>query len=450
MTDIIARLREPLSDQQIERLATEVLSQRPTNSARVLFEALNRDPGEELVTNVLSLFQVLAKRSSTWVTLLEKSVKKKGRCPKPLISSVRGLLHRGRGEFASHVRSVRELLADLETAMDSPVREKTTQRRVKGAQITRKTTFFRSGKLRATVAMTQELSDIAHMESVAGVLADIPPSTDEVEFDFAGVDHIYVVGLTALAAWCSKYRKTPEIVNASETTLKYLDVIGFAKVSRGGISPYKDIDPSFGMAIEDISSESQPESVASKLVTIIDEQMSFPQTTRQGLIVVFAELVENIQRHAGSGSAAFACAQVYPRRRKLTICVADTGIGIKESILTSSNEGLVRRIEQGESPVELACAPLVTSKPEKHSGYGLYVASELAVRNGGTFRMFSGNEVFTRYRKGWQKRESLTRVSDPWNGTWVAMILDLDATISVGDVYVTLPPAPGTELEDFF
>jgi hypothetical protein len=439
-----------MSNDQVVRLATEILGEKSHETAKALFDALHHDPGEDLITNALAIFRELATRSPSWVRILERSIRKKGRCPRPLVASVRGLLSREQDNLATEVRSVRELLADLETVTDPMVDQRTIEREVSGVQIRRTTTFFRSGKLRATAPITQELSDIRRMDGIASLVSEIPPSADEVVFDFSGVDHVYVVGLAALAAWCNKVGVSPEIANASDRTQHYLDLIGFTKASKGGVSRCTETDPTFAMAIEKISPEIEPEGVASKLAAIIDAQTHLPSAARQGLIVVFAELVENIQRHAGLSSPAYACAQVYPRRRKLTICAVDIGIGIRQSILTSSNESLVKRVEEGESPVELACAPLVTAKPERHSGYGLYVASELVVRNGGTFRIFSGTEIYTRYRRGWQKRENLTHVPDPWNGTWIAMILDLDATISVGDVYVTLPPMPGAELEDFF
>ena len=450
MSQFVGRLRDPMSEDQVVRLATEILGERPGEIAKTLFTALRHDPGEELITNALAVFRQLAMRSPAWVSILEKSTKKRGRCPRPLVASVRDLLSTGHDSLAREVRSVRELLGDLETVADPIVDQRTSRREVSGVQVKRTTTFFRSGKLRATVPITQELSHIMGMDGIASLVSDIPPSTDEVVFDFSGVDHVYVVGLAALAAWCGKVGVSPEIANASDRTQRYLDVIGFTKASRGGISHHIETDPTFAMAISKISTQSEPEEIASKLVAIIDAQTHLPSAARQGLIVLFAELVENMQRHAGLSSPAYACAQVYPKRRKLTVCVVDIGIGIGQSILTSSNEALVKRVEEGESPVQLACAPLVTSKPERHSGYGLYVASELVVRNGGTFRIFSGTQIYTRYRRGWQKRENLTHVPDPWNGTWVAMMLDLDATISVGDVYVTLPPMPGAELEDFF
>jgi anti-sigma regulatory factor (Ser/Thr protein kinase) len=183
---------------------------------------------------------------------------------------------------------------------------------------------------------------------------------------------------------------------------------------------------------------------------MIDHHMPISQKTRSGLLVALAELVENVHRHGASAKSAFACAQVYPRRNKLTICIVDTGIGIRQSFLAGQNAAAKDRIKRGESPVKLATSPLVTSKPGQHSGYGLYVVSELAVRNGGTFRIFSGNEVLTLYRRGWTRREYHAVVPQGWQGTWIAILLDLDSLLPIGDVYSTLPPAEGAEAEDYF
>jgi hypothetical protein len=111
---------------------------------------------------------------------------------------------------------------------------------------------------------------------------------------------------------------------------------------------------------------------------------------------------------------------------------------------------LAERLRHGELAVKLATLPLVTSKPGRHSGYGLYVVSELAVRNGGTFRIFSGNEILTLYRKGWRREEYEAIVPEGWSGTWIAVLLDLNSLLPIGEVYSTLPPAEGTDVEDFF
>ncbi len=435
-----------LSPSEISVVASEILGDNAREVAADFFELLNHEPGEDVITNLLDLFRELATRSPTWGRILRKSVTKRGRCPKPLVPSVRQILDDRDETLAQDVRSVRDLLSDFERVID----ERTETRKVSGVQVERKTTLFGSGRSRATVPITTELSDIAHMPAIASLTNDLTPCPDEVVLDFVGVEHVYVVGLAALAAWCKRSDVSPQVVNASDTTLRYLDVIGFTRASKGGISQYSESDPYYAMAMEQLVSESQAESVARKLVDIIDYHVHLSKTTQSGLLVVFAELIENIQRHAGASSVAFACAQVYPKKRKLTICVVDTGLGIAQSIRTGSNEKLIGRVLGGESPVRLACDPLVTSKPSKHSGYGLYVARELVVRNGGTFRVFSDREIFTCYRRKWRRMENLTTVPDPWKGCWIAMILDLDANIPLGDVYITLPPLPGTELQEFF
>jgi anti-sigma regulatory factor (Ser/Thr protein kinase) len=444
---LLVRIRDSrLSRPDVEVVTTQILSENPRAVAAVLFHALNHEPGEELITNVLDLFSQLVLRSPRWVRLLDKSIRKKGRCPKRLMPRIRGLLQNESSRIAGSVRSVRELLSDLEVVAgewsDIPP--------VGSVAIERKKSYFRRDKTVATVPITTDLTDITHMEAVASIIQKMDPLPHEVVFDFCNVGHVYVVGLGALAAWCARNGITPQIANAPDSTERYLDVIGFNRAFHGGISPYTEADPTQALAIERLGPEAPPETVAVKLVDIVDHHMHLSAKSRTGLIVVFAELVENINRHAESPLVAFACAQVYPKKHKLTICVVDTGIGIKQSIMKSSNGRLIERVADGESAVYLACCPLVTSKPDRHSGYGLYVASELVVRNGGTFRIFSGNEIFTCYRKGWRRMEHTSNVTDAWDGTWISMILDLDAALSVEDVYTTLPAIPGAELQDFF
>jgi hypothetical protein len=446
LQEIIKEIRDArLSPSQIQVAATEILSMKGKEVARDLFKTLNDEPGENVTANLLDLFHELAIRSATWTGILERSIKKRGKCPRRLVPTLREMFAAGDNPLSRRVRSMRDLLSDFET-----ITEKSAERPRPSGVTVRQQGLFRPGRRSATVPMTMSLTDILHMEEMASIISDLKPTPDELILDFDRVEHVYVVGLAALAAWCRKWDVAPQIVNGTDSTLKYLETIGFVKASQGGISPYSGAHPDYAMAIERIAADTQPEAVASKLTDIVDHHMHLSVNARTGLIVVFAELIENIQRHAGGSSVAFACAQVYPKRRKLTVCVVDAGMGIRASIMAGSNEALVRRVLDGESPVRLACDPLITSKPDRHSGYGLYVASDLVVRNGGTFRLFSGNEVFTCYRTRWRRVEHFSEIPHGWEGTWVALILDLDARLSVEDVYLTLPPAPGAELQDFF
>jgi hypothetical protein len=330
-----------LQTSEIQIAATEVLSLKAKDTAASLFDVLNHHPGETVTTNLLSLFHELAIRSPEWVRILEKSVTKRGRCPRPLMATMRKMLADETKQLASGICSIRDLLADLERIIDEPVvQEKVERNRIGGVDVEHRTQWFRSGKVRATVPITTELSDIQRMEMLTSILGSIQPIPNEICFDFSGVEHVYVVGLAALKAWCSKIGVVPEMMNVSNTTERYLEEIGFT-----GLPCHNSIidamEKHYAMAIERITTNSRPETIASGIVQIVDHHMHLSRKNRSGLIVVFAELIENIQRHAGASSESFACAQVYPQRQKLTICIVDAGMGIRDSILSSSNESLI-------------------------------------------------------------------------------------------------------------
>lgn len=448
MLDTIAeRLREDrLEPAEVTTVATEILAVNAKGVALILFRLLNREPSEDLTSNLLDLFRELAVRSPMWANLLDKSVRKRGRCPRQLRSTIRELLSNEDERLARTVPSVRQLISDLqsEEIVESQILEDSDEDVV----FLQRRGLFRSYPRQTRLRVTTALTNIQNMERLASALSRIE-ADDEVVIDLLAVDHTYVFGLAAMATWLRANSVRPRIENASDRTLAYLDEIGFTKAFAGGAA-YTTAHADFSMALEPIDSGSQPENIATKLADIIDHQMSLSRKRRSGLIVLFSELVENILRHSGPISAAYACAQVYPSRRKLSICIVDRGMGVRQSFLGGQDETLVNRVAAGESAMQLACSPLVTSKPDRHSGYGLYVASELVVRNGGTFRIFSGGEILTRYGGGWHRKEHMRTVRECWPGTWIAMIVDLNKTLSIDDVYVTLPPPPGMETEDFF
>ncbi|MBN1393805.1 MAG: hypothetical protein JW959_02065 [Pirellulales bacterium] len=201
---IVESVQKPeLSLNEIEMLATEVLGQRSKEAASLLFDMLVHQPAENLTTNLLALFGELSVRSPEWVRILNKSIAKKGRCPKPLVPRIKQILTTEPGKLAERVGSIRDLLADLERVIDEPIIEQRDRRVVAGVKIERKTQWFRSGKIRATIPMSTELSDIRHMEALSSLLGDITSKPDELRFDFSGVEHIYVIGLVALKAWCN-------------------------------------------------------------------------------------------------------------------------------------------------------------------------------------------------------------------------------------------------------
>jgi hypothetical protein len=208
------------------------------------------------------------------------------------------------------------------------------------------------------------------------------------------------------------------------------------------------------VALERILPNVFSDELASRIVRILDDHGLVAASNRNSLVICFAELIENVARHAGPGAVGFVGAEYYPSKRKLTVVVADAGMGVRRSFDEGRNADLRRRMER-EDPLRLAVLPLVTSKPVSpehatgHAGYGLFLASEIAVRNRGTFRISSDARSLTLFeRNGRRRAETLDHTR--WPGTIVSLLLDLDNVVSIRDVYQTLPLPVGYTPEDFF
>ncbi|NCA17564.1 MAG: hypothetical protein EBS90_11060 [Betaproteobacteria bacterium] len=443
---MVARVRSGrLEPAEIVTASTEVLAAEQGEAASLLFAALRDYPAGDVAANVLEILQELAHRSASWARVVEKSLEKRGRCPPPLRAQLKRLLAEDRATPVGP----KESLGDVIT---SDVFSEFEVERASGAVSPSETApFERSrsmlGRFRGRVPVSRELTDINGMGRLAAVLAALE-DCDEITLDFQGVEHVYVSGLTAIKAWSETHGVKVLCVNTSPETDAYLDVVGFSgyKPARSHLRSPDFLTPGLENVLK-----SEAQDVADRLVTLIEHHCPLGAETRSGLLIMFAELVENIHRHAGeSTTAAFACAQVYPKRKKLTVCIVDTGMGLAQSIASGSNRELASRLQRGESALALAKAPLLTSKPDRHSGYGLYVATELILRNGGTFRLISGNESLTLYRKNWRRHESFAPVDRGWQGTWITMIIDLESVLPIKDVYLTLPSLEDSEKEDFF
>ena len=152
------------------------------------------------------------------------------------------------------------------------------------------------------------------------------------------------------------------------------------------------------------------------------------------LFAPLSEVVENITRHAHISSSAFACAQVHPQTSKFSVCIADAGIGLAESFRIAPYAPARRRMEAGDSPLDLAIEPLMSSKYGMgHSGYGLFYTSELCALSKGTFWLTSGTESLVIYPNGRYKKSQ-----GPWRGTIVHMLLDTSALVDDSQVWQKL------------
>ncbi|MGE0538340.1 MAG: hypothetical protein AB7O68_25480 [Pirellulales bacterium] len=313
------RLRSRIRKSRLNRddivvLATEVQSLSTRETSKMLFELLREEPIQVVIENVLDLFADLIAREPEWARIVRKCVAKKGRCPRPLRPTVARLLADSSGASATTPRSVEELLADLELIEEDSVQVNIStpvSARVK------RTSLFGSSQTEVTIQVSTELTDIRRMEDLAAALKSCETEFQSLRLDFSDVDHVYVVGLAALAAWCTRRGIRPEIINDSSTTGLYLDTIGFRRAfDAGAMAPFH-ADASYAMPILPLNNNSSPDDVAVRLTRIVENHTPIGRDDRQALLILFAELVENIHRHSGSAVHAFACA-----------CLASYGMGI--------------------------------------------------------------------------------------------------------------------------
>lgn len=261
-------------------------------------------------------------------------------------------------------------------------------------------------------------------------------------------DFVYASGLAIVAAWCAARSTLPSVDFADKKAEEYCRRIGFSEALGGSFPELVTRGDDWSLRLTPIVKTTIPERTASQMLEILDVFVAPSRDVRNALAVLLGELVENVHRHAEPKYPGFVVAQVYPNRLKLGITIADSGIGIPASFHKSPLPQYSARSLSDAAAVEEAIRPLVTSKPNNHSGYGLYVLAELIARNHGSFIIGSGKAMLTGYgRKG--RLETESRAIAPWRGTVVATIIDLKEPLPLDEVYTTLPMPRGFNADDF-
>ena len=106
-----------------------------------------------------------------------------------------------------------------------------------------------------------------------------------------------------------------------------------------------------------------------------------------------SETIRNVLEHAG-GSPAYACAQYYPKPRRVSIGVADCGIGIRRSLeryynLQSDGEALLEAMRPG-----ITGAPRGIYGTVDNAGAGLFFTKSIAKSSHEYFAIYSGTAAY--------------------------------------------------------
>ncbi len=190
----------------------------------------------------------------------------------------------------------------------------------------------------------------------------------------------------------------PNINVPMAATLQYYKASGvevtYADGSRNPIIP-SIINPIYDIASSDavLSRVHQftgsPESVEISIDTIIDRVQGAVEFAKGNLDTIgwcLNEIMDNVSNHSRE-SVGFFEIQLHRKNKRLAICIADTGVGIRESLRQR------RTARSDEDAITLAMGHKYTRDSKTYQGNGLWGLNELVRAGKGMLVVSSGNGI---------------------------------------------------------
>ena len=260
----------------------------------------------------------------------------------------------------------------------------------------------------------------------------------------------YASALAVLAEWIlANHLVRHHEIECPPEMEAYLDRIRFEAALKNREIRVSPDERDWAVGLTQINRDLPTEDVTAKIVDIIDTFIHPDPQTRQAFQTLIAEMIENVHRHAEASVDGFAVAQVYPKRLKMGITLVDSGIGVRESFERGQPSIPIEGLRTDADFLRAACKLHATSKPSRHSGYGLYLLSEVVARNRGTFSISSGCATLVGYLRS--KEVVFDAFSHaPWKGTIVSAIINLHNSLPILEVYRSMPAPEGYSADDLF
>lgn len=175
-----------------------------------------------------------------------------------------------------------------------------------------------------------------------------------------------------------------------------------------------------------------------KFITEITPLLHLEPGYAEPIRYIMDELIRNVLEHSMSKHGAIVSAQYYKKSNTIRIGIADTGIGIWQSINQSHNP------KNDLEAIRLALTPGITGTTSKeggtdqNAGAGLFFVKSIAAVNSDFFVIYSGRAMYKLLKR---KGKRLVLHADPfkdrhskrddlpaWQGTVVGIDLSLDST----------------------
>lgn len=279
-------------------------------------------------------------------------------------------------------------------------------------------------------------------------IASVIPTVRQVDVSLGSFT--YASALAVLAQWLLvSGRVDRHRITCPPEMLAYLERIRFSAALRNREIKVSPDFMDWAVGLTRINEDLPTEAVTAKIVDIIDTFIHPTEEAKQAFEIMIAEMIENVHRHAEATVDGFAVAQVYPGKLKMGITFVDGGIGVRRSFEDGEPSVSIENLKSDADFLREACRLHSTSKSSRHSGYGLFLLSEVVARNRGTFMISSGTATLIAYLRGGQVVfDSYSH--KPWQGTIVSVIIDLRQRLPILDVYRAMPESSEVFTDEIF
>jgi len=215
----------------------------------------------------------------------------------------------------------------------------------------------------------------------------------------------------------------------------YLSAIGLFKIL--------NVDPGFQIAEHEATGRYIPLTRiknANQLKDFINEIVPLLHTTPEQadpIKYIISELVRNVLEHSRSKVGAVACAQYFKKTNRISIGVADRGIGIYSAMAKHHN------VKSDLEAINLALKPGITGTTNKvggteyNAGAGLFFTKSIAYVSKDYFMLYSGDSLYKQLKpkvtpqldlgvEVFTDRATKKEKLPKWQGTAVGIDISMD------------------------
>lgn len=288
----------------------------------------------------------------------------------------------------------------------------------------------------------------AHLQNVGGFVSKID-ANDPGDLAFSMYDQYLSVHpfVLSLAAAAGSYVKS---VGGTTTGTLY-DTSSLRYLVRMGLFNFIDLKPPISVEEHEAAGRFIPltqirssEELEEFIVEMVPLLHAAPEEAGP-IKFVISELVRNVLEHAASPVGALVCAQYYKKTARLSVGVADRGVGIRTSI------GRSHPAKSSLEAIRLALRPGITGTTnrfggnEYNAGAGLFLVKSVAKASRNFFVAYSGDALFKLLKTPGKATPHI--VADPWMEkarrleglpTWPGTAIGIDVSVAAHETFQEL------------